>query len=315
MVSKSGERRPSGRATTEARKRPHDPAKAPVWDFATIPRRSDQRGNRHESISRLTASAAVGGLVLLVARVRCPRRTCRPARSAAHAARSNPRARVAAVDAGSIHGQSFRTNTRAPISGALVSALGATKGVRRHGRHRPLSRSRRCRPDRTSFARTSQGSSPRREDGRSPPQQPHIIVDRSPAHCVGRDVLALVPADGRANNQRAHASARSRCGTSRPVDAQATRRRPRAKGPRRSRRACPPADDDHSELAWRLRHARRSILQDANAPAALIADDSSTRRRMRTFGPTTTCGRSVSSSARLAANLFAGRRFPASSIS
>jgi carboxypeptidase family protein/TonB-dependent receptor-like protein len=31
--------------------------------------------------------------------------------------------------------------------------------------------------------------------------------------------------------------------------------------------------DDHSEIAWRLRHARRSVLKDATMPDAVLADD------------------------------------------
>lgn len=31
--------------------------------------------------------------------------------------------------------------------------------------------------------------------------------------------------------------------------------------------------DDHAETAWRLRHARRSVLKDATVPAAVLADD------------------------------------------
>src|SRR5207244_6693330 len=63
--------------------------------------------------------------------------------------------------------------------------------------------------------------------------------------------------------------------------------------------------DDHSELAWRLRHARRSVLQDADAPVALVADDTPAGESW-TSGAPGAFSRPVGSTGRVAANLFAG---------
>src|SRR5206468_1663194 len=66
------------------------------------------------------------------------------------------------------------------------------------------------------------------------------------------------------------------------------------------------ATDDHSEIAWRLRHIRRGILKDATVPEDLLAGDS---RDPNVFGPTAVLGRAVGSPARLATNFFAGTPF------
>ncbi len=58
--------------------------------------------------------------------------------------------------------------------------------------------------------------------------------------------------------------------------------------------------DDHSEIAWRLRHAKRSVLRDATAAANAEADaDSGLADRLATLG------RAVGSPARMATSLFA----------
>src|SRR4029079_10438612 len=62
--------------------------------------------------------------------------------------------------------------------------------------------------------------------------------------------------------------------------------------------------DDHSELAWRLRHIRRGILKDADVD--LLANDGDDPDL---FGPATTLSRAVGSPARLATNFFAGTPF------
>jgi len=67
------------------------------------------------------------------------------------------------------------------------------------------------------------------------------------------------------------------------------------------------ATDDHSETAWRLRHARRSILKDATIPEELLADDAPPAQSG--FGPSNLFGRAVGSPARLATNLFGGTPF------
>ena len=61
--------------------------------------------------------------------------------------------------------------------------------------------------------------------------------------------------------------------------------------------------EDQSETAWRIRHARRGILKDAEA-AAIVDDDSD-----HTFAPVDVFGRAVGPSARLATSFFADTPF------
>ncbi len=67
-------------------------------------------------------------------------------------------------------------------------------------------------------------------------------------------------------------------------------------------------DDSHSEVAWRLRHARRSILKDAEIPDEILVRDTPPDANVFGFG-----GGSVwaymGSPARMASNLFAGTAF------
>jgi len=83
-------------------------------------------------------------------------------------------------------------------------------------------------------------------------------------------------------------------------------------GPSPSEPAASPAppsstsDDDHSELAWRLRHARRGVLKDATMPLDALPDDGD---RPSAFGTASLFGRASESSARLASNFFAGTPF------
>src|SRR5204862_2877231 len=65
-------------------------------------------------------------------------------------------------------------------------------------------------------------------------------------------------------------------------------------------------DDDHSELAWRLRHVRRGVLKDATIPFDLLAGD--TGSPPNAFSSAGLFSR-ASDSARFAANLFGGTPF------
>jgi hypothetical protein len=67
------------------------------------------------------------------------------------------------------------------------------------------------------------------------------------------------------------------------------------------------SNDDHSETAWRLRHARRSILKDATIPEDIVADDAPPPNDV--FGGSNLFGRAVGSPARLATNFFGGTPF------
>src|SRR6185503_9126331 len=60
-------------------------------------------------------------------------------------------------------------------------------------------------------------------------------------------------------------------------------------------------------LAWRLRHARRTILKDATLPEDVLADDAPVDTRM--FGVPDVLGRMSGSPVRFATNFFAGTPF------
>jgi hypothetical protein len=62
--------------------------------------------------------------------------------------------------------------------------------------------------------------------------------------------------------------------------------------------------DDHGEVAWRLRHARRGVLKDATVPEAVLADEGRSPDS-NIFGQNTFLG----APARLASNFFAGTPF------
>src|SRR5262245_22423831 len=63
--------------------------------------------------------------------------------------------------------------------------------------------------------------------------------------------------------------------------------------------------DDHGEVAWRLRHARRGVLKDTTLPADLFDDDPADRPG----GPAGFFSRASESSGRLAADFFSGTPF------
>jgi hypothetical protein len=65
-------------------------------------------------------------------------------------------------------------------------------------------------------------------------------------------------------------------------------------------------NDDHGEIAWRLRHLRRGILQELTEPDALVADESP-MPDTAVFGPSNSGF--LGSPARLATNFFAGTPF------
>jgi TonB dependent receptor/Carboxypeptidase regulatory-like domain len=65
-------------------------------------------------------------------------------------------------------------------------------------------------------------------------------------------------------------------------------------------------NDDHSETAWRLRHARRSILKDVTIPEGLLTEETPDTDA---FGPSSAIGRAVGSPARLATNFFSATPF------
>jgi hypothetical protein len=65
----------------------------------------------------------------------------------------------------------------------------------------------------------------------------------------------------------------------------------------------PSSSDNHGEIAWRLRHARRGILKDAEVPDEIVVGDTPPEESI--FGGSSIFG----SSARLASNVFANTPF------
>ena len=66
-----------------------------------------------------------------------------------------------------------------------------------------------------------------------------------------------------------------------------------------------PANDDHGEIAWRLRHARRSVLKDVTIPEGLLADDAPQGGDFASGG----FGQAMATPARFASNFFTGTPF------
>ena len=66
--------------------------------------------------------------------------------------------------------------------------------------------------------------------------------------------------------------------------------------------------DDHGEVAWKLRHARRSVLNETTLPVDVV-DPPKRRAAAGGFGQRGRFGRAAESSAHFASSLFAGTPF------
>jgi len=200
-----------------------------------------------------------------------------------------PITHVASLATGSIQGM-VQDEKGLPVAGAIVSALGATTAVAltdRTGRFelRTLSPGPYLvRAHLTGFV------APRGQivEVRPSARSSSSISMRRAAVTVGTSSAPILAAG-------VGATASGSDGDAPPPDAAA------ASGPASN------ATDDHSETAWRLRHARRSILKDATIPEELLADDAPPTQTG--FGPSNLFGRAVGSPARLATNLFGGTPF------
>ena len=200
-----------------------------------------------------------------------------------------PITHVASLATGSIQGM-VQDEKGLPVAGAIVSALGATTAVAltdRTGRFelRTLSPGPYLvRAHLTGFV------APRGQivEVRPSARSSSSISMRRAAVTVGTSSAPILAAG-------LGATASGSDGDAPPPDAAA------ASGPGSN------ATDDHSETAWRLRHARRSILKDATIPEELLADDAPPTQSG--FGPSNLFGRAVGSPARLATNLFGGTPF------
>jgi TonB-dependent receptor-like protein/carboxypeptidase family protein len=232
------------------------------------------------SPSRMTASAVVGSLVLL----------CLPAFARAQSgAQVRPITHLASIAAGSIQGMVL-DEQGAPVAGAMVSALGAT----------------------TAFALSDRSG---RFELRTLSPGPYLVRAHLTGFVAPRGQVIDVRPSGRTSSSIAlrHVgplaaapfpvlaaglgdSPESPAAPVDPVDTGGT-----------SSTAGSGIDDDHGALAWRLRHARRTILKDATLPEDVLANDAPVDTHM--FGAPDGLGRFSGSPVRFATNFFAGTPF------
>lgn len=233
------------------------------------------------STSRMTAASLVGGIVLL----------CLPASVAAQGAgQLRPVTHLASIAAGSISG-TVQDEQGAPVAGATVSALGAT----------------------TAFAVSDRGG---RFEMRTLSPGPYLVRAHLSGYVASRGQVIDVRPSARASSAIAlrHLNTAS-AATTTPYPVLAAGISAPADAPPVPDTAAGSEDstgntgnDDHGELAWRLRHARRTILKDATVPEAVAASgDAPTDGNG--FGGQNVFGRVTNSSARMAANFFSATPF------
>jgi hypothetical protein len=212
----------------------------------------------------------VGGLVLLctsvVARAQAPLR---------------PVGNIVAAATGSIHGIVLDDRGK-PVTGAVVSAFGATP----------------------AFATTDRTG---RFELRTLSPGPYVVRAHSSGFIASRGQLIDVRPSSRVSSSIALRRVTPEpypvlaAGAAVPVSL------PEPAAPPSGEPASAGSDnDDHSETAWRLRHARRGVLKDATMPAAIIADETPASN---IFGPVNFLGRAIGSPARLATGFFTSTPF------
>ena len=232
------------------------------------------------SSSRMTAFALVGSLVLL----------CLPVLARAQSApQVRPITHLASIAAGSIQG-TVQDEQGAPVVGAMVSALGAT----------------------TAFALSDRSG---RFELRTLSPGPYLVRAHLTGFVASRGQVIDVRPSGRTSSSIALRHVSSAVAVPFPVLAAGLSGAPEAPAAPAepvdtsgtSSVAGSGLDDDHSALAWRLRHARRTILKDATLPEDVLADDAPVDTRM--FGVPDVLGRMSGSPVRFATNFFAGTPF------
>ena len=230
------------------------------------------------SPSRVTAFALVGSLVLL----------CLPAFARAQsAAQVRPITHLASIAAGSIQG-TVLDEVGAPVAGAMVSALGAT----------------------TAFALSDRSG---RFELRTLSPGPYLVRAHLTGFVASRGQVIDVRPSGRTSSSIAlrHVSPAATAavpvlaaGLGGTAEAPAAPVEPVDTGSTSS--TAGGSDDDHGALAWRLRHARRTILKDATLPEDVVANDAPDTHM---YGVPDVLGRSSGSPVRFATNFFAGTPF------
>jgi hypothetical protein len=218
--------------------------------------------------SRSIATALVGGLGFL----------CVPA--GAHAQIAQPLGRIASIAPGSILGV-VQDERGAPVSGAMVSALGAS----------------------TAFVFTDRAG---RFEMRTLSPGPYLVRAHLAGYVTSRGQIIEVRASVSTSSSIALRHAASAANSSGPypvlaagvgVDGNA----PPDDGAIGTSGSLP--NDDHGETAWRIRHARRGILKDAIVPVDAFGDSDAVAANG--FGGSV-LGWVTDSPARLANNFFSG---------
>ncbi|HWF85817.1 MAG TPA: TonB-dependent receptor [Vicinamibacterales bacterium] len=217
--------------------------------------------------SRLIASAVIGGLGVL----------CTAASVSAQTAAAEPVSRLAAVAPGSIQG-TVQDEKGAPVSGALVSAIGVS----------------------AAFAISDRSG---HFELRTLSPGPYLVRAHLTGFTASRGQIVDVHSSSRASSAIAlhhvapgypvlAAGVGPGTGPVEPIDADEVPTGTSGSEP----------SDNHSEIAWRLRHARRGILKDAIVPESVLAED---EPEAAAFGQSSLFG----APARLATNLFGGTPF------
>jgi len=239
----------------------------------------------------MTSAAAVGGLVCLFASsdVRAERATPHASGNGSASA-----GRVTAWTAGSIQGV-VQDENGAPIKGAVVTALGASTAFTVSGG-----------AGRFELRTLSPGSYLLRAHLNGFVGSPGTKVEVRPSSRTSSSIVMrrgpLVPTSALATPTAVLAAGLGL--PSAPPELPPAQPDPTADGDGATNRA--PANDDHSETAWRLRHNRRSLLQDATGLAVIDVAEPPVPDTAALFGASDAVNRSPAS---LASSLFGGSPF------
>jgi TonB-dependent receptor-like protein/carboxypeptidase family protein len=224
---------------------------------------------------RVTAPAVVGVLGLLCLSTASFAQTIPEVRPVTH---------LASIAAGTIQGV-VQDERGAPVSGAMISAFGAT----------------------TAFAVSDRSG---RFEIRTLSPGPYLVRAHLTGFVPSRGQVVDVRPSGRTSSSIALRRANN--GTAPfPVLTAGVGEAPEPPPTPDAAASPSPATgaggDDHSDVAWRLRHARRGVLKDATLPLEILPEEPPATASG--FGPVGIFGRASESSARLAADFFGGTPF------